>query len=84
MKSVSAEQVAKRKAAFNAAFPIDPVEDVINEGETEPSWFDRIERHVDDKGDATVLAAVLNNLEGDYLLELRASIHENSWIVTTL
>jgi hypothetical protein len=75
---------SKRKAAFNAAFPIDPIEDVIPEGETEPDWFERIERHTDEKGDAAVLAAVLNHMDGDYLLELRSSIHEAQWIVTTL
>lgn len=84
MKSTSNEQVAQRKRAFNAAYPIDPVEDVIPDGGVEPDWFERIERHVDEKGDAAVLAAVLNHLDGDYLLELRSSIHEAQWIVTTL
>lgn len=75
---------SKRKAAFNAAFPIDPVEDIIPEGETEPDWFERIERHTDEVGDAAVLAAVLNYMDGEYLLELRSNIHEAQWIVTTL
>jgi hypothetical protein len=76
--------VRERKEAFNRRFPIDPQEDVIEEGQVEPDWYERVERHADELGSGTILAALLNELDGEYLLEMRANIHESQFVVTRI
>lgn len=77
--------VRKRKTAFNVVYPVDPELDIMPyDWQTEPDWFDRIERHVDEHGDRTVIAQLLSQLEGDYLMEERTNFHEVTWVITQI
>lgn len=67
-----------RYIAFNKVYPFDPVLDVENELEY------RIERQVDEHGDAAVLVSVLNEMTGEYLLDVRSNAHESMFVVTKL
>lgn len=72
----------ERRAAFDKHYPIDPVIDLIPDGETSPDLYERVERHVDDHGNGSILVTLLGELEGNYLLDVRANAHETCYVVT--
>lgn len=83
-KSDYREERLERQEVFDKLYPIDPEQDVIPEGKLYPSLFERVERHTDAHGDGVVFAHILQHLEGEYLLDIRANIHESMYVVTKL
>jgi len=73
-----------RQKVFDILYPIDPVQDVTPLYKVQPDLFERVERHVDVFGDGAMLAMILQNLEGEYLLDIRANIHESMFVITKL
>lgn len=82
----SGEEVehAQRQNVFDKLYPIDPVQDVTPLNRLQPDFYERVERHVDTFGDSAMLAMILQHLEGEYLLDIRANIHESMFVVTKL
>jgi hypothetical protein len=83
-KSDYREERFERQDVFNKLYPIDPAQDIIPEGKLYPSLFERVERHTDAHGDGTVFAHILQHLDGEYLLDIRANVHESMFVVTKL
>lgn len=77
--SATTGEVGERMRAFDKQYPIDPIIDVDS-----GFLYDRVERHVDDNGETVVFAEILKEMEGEYLLEMRANIHESMFVVTQL
>jgi len=71
----------ERHASFNKLYPVDDKLDVVVDG-VEESWVWRLERYVDDLGDTTVIAKILADLNGSYLMDIRSNAHESNYIVT--
>ena len=83
--SVAAEgsELDARRRSFDKLFPIDETIDVVIDGE-EASWLWRLERYVDEFGDTTVIAKILKDLKGSYLMDIRSNSKESSYIVTQI
>ncbi len=80
----SAIEIASRLKAFDKCYPIDPVQDIPRAYGIQPDLYERVERHVDDHGNGTIFVRILQELEGEYLLDIRANAHDTMFVVTQL
>ena len=83
-KSGEESEHGERQKVFDQLYPIDPVQDVTPLYRLQPDFYERVERHVDAFGDGAMFAMILQHLEGEYLLDIRANIHESMFVVTKL
>ena len=74
-------ELTARRESFDKLYPVDNDLDVVVDG-VEESWLWRLERYVDEFGDTTIIAKILADLNGNYLMDIRSNAHESSYVIT--
>jgi len=77
----SGPECKERRDSFNKLYPVNDDLDVVVDG-VEESWIWRLERYVDDLGDTTIIAKILGDLNGSYLMDIRSNARESNYVVT--